>query len=334
MFSEPSNMHPSSAPTELPRKSCTEVRATARDVFEQAANLPEWTQDYWQLDFGCFHGETQAVSLQHAQLFRETMNRSVDQLGQAPSGRLVLGIPLHIQGDGFWAGHAIPHDSLLTLRGGDELNFRTPQVSDMGFITVEIDSLCRHALRLYGLDITGQLQKQRYVSFVATDTAQRFRQFLQMALHHALSDTDHQGHSHLMEDLCEACLSLLDLGECRSEPREGQRVHRYLVNAVRERVLDNRGDVPTIGELAQELRVSGRTLHHAFNKVLGVNVITYVRSVRLHEARRALRNSPASAGRVRSAATDNGFWHLGLFSRHYFELFGELPSQTRATMVQ
>ena len=77
------------------------------------------------------------------------------------------------------------------------------------------------------------------------------------------------------------------------------------------------------------LKVSRRTLHHAFSQVLGINPVTYVRNVRLHQARRALRAVANAPGKVRDVAVDHGFWHLGLFAQHYKTLFGESPSQTR-----
>jgi AraC-like DNA-binding protein len=45
---------------------------------------------------------------------------------------------------------------------------------------------------------------------------------------------------------------------------------------------------------------------------------------------RSKRGAPLSgAHSIKAAAPENGFWHLGDFSRAYRELFGELPSRTR-----
>lgn len=305
-------------------------RRVATDVFEQAENLPEWQQKYWQLGLGSFRGETESVSLNGVQLFRESMNRSVDQIGQAPVKRLVLGIPNNMVGEGYWAGHALEANALLALREGDELTFRTPMTSDISFVTIDVDALCEYANHIEGIHLEEHLSKLRNVTILSTDAAQQFRQFLRLALDHALYDSDTRGHAQLRLDLLDVCLRTVNaqIGQSNAISYSGQRVHRYLVNAVRERVLAHLDQPPTVAELSEELKVSRRTLHNAFSVVLGINVVTYLRIVRLHQARRLLRATANSPGRIRDVAVECGFWHLSLFSHYYRELFGELPSVT------
>jgi AraC family ethanolamine operon transcriptional activator len=89
-------------------------------------------------------------------------------------------------------------------------------------------------------------------------------------------------------------------------------------------------------ELCAALGVSARRLHDAFRAALGMSPHAYLKSRRLLLVRRALlgrRHGPelVRSELVKSVALDHGFWHLGHFARDYRALFGELPSDTRAS---
>jgi AraC family transcriptional regulator, ethanolamine operon transcriptional activator len=305
------------------------VTRRASDVFEQAINLPGWQQDYWQRGVGSFEGATESLCLDEMHLFRESMNRSVDQIGEAPRGRLVLGIPNLITGEGYWAGRPIHGQALLTLQSGDELTFRTSESSDISFITIDLQTLERYAKDVEGVDISKRLTGLPRAQSIHPEIADNFRFLLRQAMENVLQPGDEHASRHLRHCLLGGCLDVMDLIPNGNETTGAQRVHRYMVDAVREIVLARPSQPPTVDEMASTLKVSRRTLHHAFTQVLGVNPVTYIRTVRLHQARRALRGSIGSPGRVRDIAVDCGFWHLGQFAQDYKTLFGESPSKTR-----
>ena len=97
---------------------------------------------------------------------------------------------------------------------------------------------------------------------------------------------------------------------------------------MRELTLSSYGYPLTIGELCTALRISRRTLNHAFARVLGVTPVAYMRNVRLHRVRAELQSSPYQVTTIANVASKWGFWHMSLFSRYYRELFGECPNET------
>ena len=125
---------------------------------------------------------------------------------------------------------------------------------------------------------------------------------------------------HFEDNLLDTCLqALLNAGDCR-ERHYDQRIHRYIVSRVRDLTL-------SIGEICIELRISRRTLNHAFSRVLGITPVEYMRNLRLHRVRSELQSSPYETT-IANIAAKWGFWHMSLFSRYYRELFGESPSET------
>jgi AraC family ethanolamine operon transcriptional activator len=108
---------------------------------------------------------------------------------------------------------------------------------------------------------------------------------------------------------------------------EGHPVAEVLVRRAHEAV----GELPrrfSIPELCGKLRVSHRTLHHAFVKVAGVGPHAYFLRQRLNAARHQLAQAHPSRATVTNVALELGFTELGRFAQRYRDFFGENPSQT------
>ncbi len=82
-----------------------------------------------------------------------------------------------------------------------------------------------------------------------------------------------------------------------------------------------------VADLARAAGVSVRTVYRASARQLGGPPMARLRLSRLRQVRRQLL-AGAPGETVTSAATDNGFFHLGRFSASYRQQFGESPSET------
>lgn len=85
----------------------------------------------------------------------------------------------------------------------------------------------------------------------------------------------------------------------------------------------------SVGDIAQSVGVSVRTLQNQFARDLDQTPTQYVRNRRLERARSDLADASSTKGvTVTDIATRWGFTHLGRFSGIYRSRFGESPSQT------
>lgn len=117
--------------------------------------------------------------------------------------------------------------------------------------------------------------------------------------------------------------------------------HRYSHRAQKERVGPLPGHVwmardyihrrllsdPKVEDIAAAVGVSLRTLELAFRVYMDVTPTVYMRTLRLHMARKALRSDDTRT--IAQIGKAFGFAHTGRFAGYYFDLFGETPSETR-----
>lgn len=83
-----------------------------------------------------------------------------------------------------------------------------------------------------------------------------------------------------------------------------------------------------ISEICAEFGVSRRSLHRAFDEVLGIGPVTFLRYKRLCSVHSILRESDPARTTVAEVAIQHGFIELGRFAQYYHTLFGEHPSET------
>jgi transcriptional regulator GlxA family with amidase domain len=69
-------------------------------------------------------------------------------------------------------------------------------------------------------------------------------------------------------------------------------------------------------------------LEYAFQKILGMSPVAFLRRLRLHRVRLALRVGTPKTTTVSAEALKWGFWHFGDFSKAYKNCFDESPSHT------
>lgn len=86
--------------------------------------------------------------------------------------------------------------------------------------------------------------------------------------------------------------------------------------------------IGSIGELADSVHISVRTLEQGFRRHLDTSPHAYLRGVRLQRARQDLLAGDPAEHTVAQVAYRWGFHHLGRFAQTYRSRFGELPAAT------
>ncbi|MGK5442721.1 AraC family transcriptional regulator [Micromonospora sp. URMC 105] len=112
------------------------------------------------------------------------------------------------------------------------------------------------------------------------------------------------------------------LAEPAHHPAPGRLVRRACAL-----IKDHHGEALTVGDVAEALGVSVRTLQDCFRRELQTTPTAYLRACRLDAVHQALRAAGPGAS-VTTIALQHGFAHLGRFATEYRTRFGESPSTT------
>lgn len=112
------------------------------------------------------------------------------------------------------------------------------------------------------------------------------------------------------------------LAEPARHPAPGRLVRRACAL-----MTEHHGEALTVGDVAEALRVSVRTLQDCFRRELQTTPMAYLRARRLDAVHAALRAAGPGTS-VTTVALDHGFAHLSRFAGEYRSRFGESPSTT------
>jgi AraC family transcriptional regulator, chemosensory pili system protein ChpD len=124
----------------------------------------------------------------------------------------------------------------------------------------------------------------------------------------------------------ELSLKILQLGlqsntQCKLEKMPSLKDWR--VERVKQRLLDDLSETPSLNNLAEEVQLAKATLIRMFSTATGFPPLTWQRARRLQKARTMLRNGRSIAG----VAMDLGFSDQAHLNRHFKSAFGLSPGK-------
>ena len=308
----------------------TIVSQETHDVDDQAESLNGFRQFYEQLGRGRFHGSVWHLMAEQGFLLRETSNRSLRQHFSPPQEHVTLAVPLSVETGSVFAGRPLDRESLLVLKPEEEYDL----VSAGEF---EVIGLSVHHSLLEGLapakvEWLRNAQDERILP-LTPDAAAAIRHMLLAVSANAERDLDS-----LSEGAAEAALLtstltqavVLAMSSDRGEhathiPRRAEtrmKVVRRAIEFMRSRLHDDIG----IAEICSAACASRRSLQYCFEEFLHTTPQSYLRALRLNEARRALKLRDGQP--ITLLASELGFASASHFTRHYKLMFDELPSET------
>jgi AraC family transcriptional regulator, ethanolamine operon transcriptional activator len=104
--------------------------------------------------------------------------------------------------------------------------------------------------------------------------------------------------------------------------------YSHVVRLAEDYVLTQTDAPLRVPDLCKAAAVSERKLQYAFEEVMGMSPVAYLKRLRLHRVQQALKAATHGTTTVSAEALRWGFWHFGDFSHSYKTCFGELPSDT------
>jgi len=303
------------------------VHETRVDSFEQLrAATPTSSSDIIQIEAGRMRGRLKHASLAGLSLGFGHFSHGLISRGVYSKDRVTIGFLF--EGRTRRAG---PIGMVRTWSPGTEHQRRYHGGASFGGISVSPDDLSH----TFGPDsrLGDPAAWQRQYSFrddpqTGAAAADAFRSIMSAFESRTAAIT--AGHAEFWKRaILEAATAAITIAD---ESKVFTPAPRKLVRAAQEVIAQSDAVPIHLSELVTALRVSRRSLHRAFDDVLGISPMKYLRHRRLCEARIMLRERSDPDLTVADVAFRQGFSDCGRFAGYYRALFGENPSDTmRAT---
>jgi len=302
----------------------------SNDFMEMESALSAWDHRYRQIGRGAFSGSlflTQAGSLG---LFRNRWERAIHYQGVAPKGTVALAITLNQSNEGRWMGQRLGFDDLIVAGCEVEGEYRSASLWDSIVCTIPEAELAQQIAEITHDD------PEKFIALgIARLSPQAAAQVRQATLSYLGEIQQFGARPALQSMLMERASALVELlaqvlvdsrrPRCMSVPLHKQ---RQIIRKT-EKYVYSLGDQPLrIGLLCRELGVNERTLQYAFRRAADTSPLSYLKTQRLNQARRALHAAGPGEVRIKVVTYSHGFRHLGNFCKDYKQLFGETPSDT------
>lgn len=309
-------------------KSIQRVTLKTDDFEELQEAATDWDQQYYQLSSGRFEGSLELTQVGTTQIFREHWGKKIRYKGTAPPGGYGFALPFDMQGTASWVGQKAERNSVILQAPGQEAHLVSSNNWDSLVFGISEEDVHSIVEKLSGQRcLNGGFHG---VLKLGDEAASRVRRLGRTFLYQS-SVAGPNDHIHLIKLSDQLVKTFLCELVAASEPERslvGLTKPSRIVSRATELALSERsGDIELL-DICQELQVSLRTLHYAFQDVAGLSPATWLRKIRLNRVHKALRRASPTETMVKQVAMDNGFLHAGHFSNQYQRLFGCLPSET------
>lgn len=319
----------SSAPASAPARHC---RRHLHDADAHASSLRSWDQHYEQLSSGRYDGTLEDLQTGPVQLFVEQASQATWQSGQPRAHTCTLGVLRAAETGGHYGGHALHGEHLVVMPPGSEFSLVAGAGMQVTALCIDTAHLQAVAQRLQGDDRPLALpEAAAVIAAPAADTAALRALIdcgLDLARHQPTWLQQAAAQRMLTASMADAMLSALPWAAQACELPTRAATRRHIVDHARAHMAEHADEPLSVPDLCAAVGVSRRALQYAFEDVLQLSPVTYLRVMRLNRVRHALLSEPECT--VGDVAARWGFWHPSRFAADYRALFGELPSATRA----
>ena len=311
----------------------TRLKTYDADELAGFASAQGWNEKYIQLKKGVFGMEMNIVEIGDFQFIEQFSSVPILYRGSSPTATFALTIAVLNIGETLYGGNIVSEDCCLTGNFNGYLDLRTSNPNRLLIITAPIERILARAEQLQRPITKEQLLSPGIMTpnpKALQQLSAYVRELLVLAKKDPYRLTDSSKNPlmsyFIIEDLLPLLLDVLTSQVNFVPEKESSR--QKLVKRAEAFMRDRLADPITLTDLCQELNMSQRSLYYAFQECFGLPPMEYLKILRLHGVRQALKSSTSPASKVTKIAGNYGFWHMGQFSQDYKKMFGESPSTT------
>lgn len=302
----------------------------SHDFVELEEALSAWDHQYQQISPGTFYGRFLHTQNDVLGVYRNRWERAIHYRG-APKGIVMFAVTLTQTSEAHWMGQRVGVDDMCVQRCGAEAEYFSAPLWDSVVFTIPEAELARQIVDITHDDPGTLLHTHGVVHLtpqLATQVRQAALNYIDTAVRSVATPDAPSPLPQMAKSTVELMARVLVSAQPQRHVKSSLNRSRQWVHKVEEFYGQNPNQPIRIGQLCRELGVSERTLRDAFYKLTDTNPLAYLKTQRLNQVYRELRDSDPGEVLIKQLAYANGFFHLGHFCRDYKQLFGESPSET------
>ena len=298
------------------------VEFSAVEEMEEAFNDAGIDQPMRQLGRGAFRSVLAAAITKHAEFYSDRYNRSISLHLESLKGYVGIIFPRSVSGEFHAGGEDIGNDKLVVIPPGSGIDIVGPSLVGSDSISISID---RFAVLTETLCPT--IEKPEVLTIFEGDNAQLLA--LRQAVADIVAHPELDSNGEKAADVVASSIAWMGESSKRHIPIEiSESVARIHVAKVSQDYIESHyQEAVHLEDLCRVTGVGVRTLQRCFREYFDVPASSYLKTVRLDSARRALVTAHPSEASVTDIAMFHGCTHLGRFSVEFRERFGVSPRE-------
>ena len=302
----------------------------SHDFVELEEALSAWDHQYQQISPGKFYGRFLHTQNDVLGVYRNRWERAIHYRG-APKGIVMFAVTLSQTSEAHWMGQRVGVDDMCVQRCGAEAEYFSAPFWDSVVFTIPEAELARQIVDITHED-PGTLLHTHGVVHLTPQRAAQVRQAALTYIDTAVRSVATPDAPSPLPQMAKSTVELMARVLVSAQPQRHVKSSlirsSHWVHKAEEFCGQNPNQPLRIGQLCRELGVSERTLRDAFYKLTDTSPLAYLKTQRLNQVYRELRDSDPGEVLIKQLAYASGFSHLGHFCRDYKQLFGESPSET------
>ncbi|WP_068113355.1 helix-turn-helix domain-containing protein [Tropicimonas marinistellae] len=288
----------------------------------------DWDQEYSRMAPGPFEGRIDLTRVGSRQIFRERWNRKFAYRGTTPSDSFAVALPVHQSAPMNWVGARTCEDTVIVQAPGQEADLVSPEELDLIILAVPEEEYHRLVSAMSSREERDD-PSHSFVSLAPNVAASLRRESLEFLCYsREAQPKDLDQIAIFSEQLVKRFIWEVETAKGEQDVASCTNGYSEIVKKATGLVMSQPNDSIGLTEICNQLDLSLRTLHYAFEDVTGMSPATWLRRHRLNNVHKTLIKASPDETLVKSVAIDNGFVHLGHFAKQYQRLFGCTPSQT------
>ncbi len=279
-----------------------------------------WNLERVQMQKGLYMGSVIAAHTPHMQLMRTPHSHGILFQGDFPKGTILIAAVV-TKADVTFQNKVADKHEIKILRYGDEIDFLCNGESETFTIAVEETFFDTAYHRYFGQEF--HVDKKNKEVYINPQFLSHFTQGIEQWISYLMLDHDPLKIGMHYERIESQILAHVFSSIYFKDDQKLRQ--KFQIKRARDLLHESIEEASNIANLAKELGVSERLLHHAFKKNYGVTPKKYLLNLRMNSVRQDLLSAdPATS--ISSVIQKYNFYNHSTFTKAYKEMFGELPS--------